>query len=74
MVSARVRKAAAYERAVAVAPMLRQLLDGAGGSVRVAATELNKRGVPSPTGGVWYAQQVRRAQQTLTAGAGRCVG
>lgn len=45
--------------ASAVSPMLAELT-GAGLNCREVAGELNRRGVPSPSGGVWYEAQVRR--------------
>jgi Recombinase len=37
----------------------------AGLSARKAADELNKRGVPTPEGGKWYATQVIRTRKRL---------
>lgn len=56
------RQAKALAVRNAVAPLLGELkavgLAGAGEIAR----ELNRRGVPSPTGGVWYAQMIRRME------------
>ncbi len=59
------RRIAATERATALSPMLARMeADGIIGAQAVAA-ELNKRGVPAPSGGVWYSQQVRRVRAAL---------
>jgi DNA invertase Pin-like site-specific DNA recombinase len=63
--STAVRRAKAAQAAVAVAPLLDDLA-GAGLSCRGIARELNLKGVPSPTGGIWYAEQIRRAKRSLS--------
>lgn len=67
--SAASRRAAAADRAAAVRPLLKQLRAEGIVTARAAAAELNRRGVPAPSGGVWYAQQVRRVNAALTAPA-----
>lgn len=67
--SAAARRAAAADRAAAVRPLLDQLRAEGIATARAAAVELNRRGVPAPSGGVWYAQQVRRVQSALAASA-----
>jgi DNA invertase Pin-like site-specific DNA recombinase len=59
--SGKARHREALQRARAVAPLLDQLAAEGVVSMRVVAQELNRRGVPSPNGGVWYPEQVRRA-------------
>ena len=61
------RQAAANARAAAVLPLLTDLRAAGMGDARAAALELNRRGVPAPSGGVWYPDQVRRV-------AGRALG
>lgn len=53
------RQARAAQHAAAVGPMLFELL-AAGLNSRELASDLNRRAVPSPTGGAWYEGQVRR--------------
>jgi DNA invertase Pin-like site-specific DNA recombinase len=61
------RQDIARARAAAVAPLLTQLkAEGVSGATATAA-ELNRRGVPSPGGGVWYAKQVRIVAISLAA-------
>jgi DNA invertase Pin-like site-specific DNA recombinase len=67
--SAASRQAAAADRAIAVRPLLDQLRAEGISSARAAAMELNRRGVPSPGGGVWYPQQVRRVHAMLAGAA-----
>jgi Recombinase len=55
-------RAQAVERAVELAPMLRELR-AAGLSTRGMAAEMNRRGVPTPMGGQWHAQTVIRAMR-----------
>lgn len=69
--SAASRRAAAADRAAAVMPLLNQLSAEGIATARAAAAELNRRGVPAPSGGIWYPQQVRRAKEMLAAVA-RC--
>jgi DNA invertase Pin-like site-specific DNA recombinase len=57
--SSAVRRATACRHAQVVAPMLAEL-SRAGLSHRCIAQELNQRGVPSASGTLWYAEQVRR--------------
>jgi DNA invertase Pin-like site-specific DNA recombinase len=52
-------RAAATERAQRLAPVLAGLI-GAGMSVRWMAAELTARGIPTPSGGRWHGQTVRR--------------
>jgi DNA invertase Pin-like site-specific DNA recombinase len=51
--------AAAMERARQLAPVLAELKD-AGMSARKMAAELTVRGIPTPNGGRWHGQTVRR--------------
>ncbi len=53
---------AAAERAKALGPIFAEL---AGMSTRAAAAELDKRGVPTPTGAVWNAMAVKRVRERL---------
>ena len=62
--STAVRRAGAAQHAAAVAPMLGELL-AKGLNCREMAVALNGRGVPSPSGRSWYAQQVRRSGRKL---------
>jgi DNA invertase Pin-like site-specific DNA recombinase len=58
--SAAARRAGAAARAQALGPVLRALeAEGVTGAGDVAR-ELNRRGIPAPSGGVWYPGQVRR--------------
>lgn len=59
-------KAKTVERAQHLAPIFTEL---AGLSSRAAAAELNRRGIPTPTGGAWHPMQVQRTRQRLTAAA-----
>ena len=59
--SAGVRRATAVQHAAAVAPILAEL-SANGLSCREMASALNGRGVPSPSGHSWYAEQVRRTR------------
>lgn len=63
--SAASRRAAAIARARAMQPILAQLRADGFYTPCAAARELNRRGVPSPGGGAWYPQQVRRDVATL---------
>ena len=58
------RRARAAQHAAAVGPMLATLL-GAGMNSRELAREMNRRGVPAPSGGAWYEGQVRRSMTRL---------
>ena len=61
--SAAARRAKAQRHAEAVAPLLCSLAaEGISGN-RTLAAALNARGVPSPTGGAWYGEQVRRCSR-----------
>lgn len=60
--SAALRAAKAAQHAGAVAPTMGELAR-AGLNNRQVAVELNRRGVPSPSGRAWYAEQVRRTRQ-----------
>ena len=62
--SAGVRRAKAVAHATAVAPTLEGLMLR-GLSRASIASELNSRGVPSASGGNWYAEQVRRTLAAL---------
>lgn len=58
--SALVRRAKAAQHAAAVGPILAaQITNGLNN--RQIAADLNRRGVPSPSGRAWYPEQVRRA-------------
>lgn len=59
-------KAAAVERAKALAPLFDEL---AGKSAREIARILNERSVPTPTGKLWSAMTVIRARDRLAAAA-----
>ena len=59
--STAVRRARAAQHAAAVAPLLTELA-AHGLSCRQLAVALNARGVPSPSGRSWYAEQVRRTR------------
>lgn len=63
--SAATRREAAFSRALAAGPLLRHLRAEGFSSLRAQATELNRRGVPSPGGKVWYPEQVRRTVALL---------
>ena len=64
--SAVVRRARALQQAAAVAPILAELSANAL-SCREMARALNHRGVPSPSGRSWYAEQVRRTRLGMEA-------
>ncbi len=64
------RRAAARSDAAAVAPLLAELAGQGVRGATAAAAELNRRGVPAPSGGAWYANQVRRAVANIEAGKG----
>jgi hypothetical protein len=53
------RQARAEQHAAAVGPMLSELVQ-AGLNNREIALDLNRRGVPSPSGCGWHKEQVRR--------------
>ena len=57
-------RAQAVERAVELAPVLREL-QAAGLSARGMAAELNRRGVATPAGRRWHAQSIIRVRQRL---------
>ena len=61
-------RAEADERARALAPTLRELQER-GMSLRDMARELTKRKQPTPRGGAWHPQLVRRIVQRLGAAA-----
>ena len=52
----------AKARAEALRPILAEL---AGQSARANAAELNRRGIPTPSGGPWYSTTVIRVQRRL---------
>ena len=62
--SAVVRRAKAAQHATGVQPMLEDLTRQRLSHGRMAGA-LNARGVPSPSGGNWYPEQVRRTFQAL---------
>jgi DNA invertase Pin-like site-specific DNA recombinase len=63
--SAASRRATAQTRALAIAPLLALLrAEGVIGTC-ATAVELNRRGVPAPSGGAWYPQQIRRTEKRL---------
>lgn len=64
--SAGVRRATAVQHAAAVAPVLAEF-SANGLSCREIARALNRRGVPSPSGRSWYAEQVRRTRFVMDA-------
>jgi DNA invertase Pin-like site-specific DNA recombinase len=63
------RQAKASQHAAAVAQTLADLTS-AGMSNGEMAAHLNRQGVPSPSGGGWYPEQVRRTVQRLKASPG----
>ena len=66
------RRARAAQHAAAVAPMLVEL-STVGANCRELACDLNRRGVPSPSGGAWYEGQVRRSLMQSEVGHGAAV-
>jgi DNA invertase Pin-like site-specific DNA recombinase len=62
--SAAARRAKAARHAAAVGPTLTELCT-TGLNNREVAAVLNRRGVPSPSGRAWYAEQVRRTFHLL---------
>ena len=62
--SAGVRRATAVQHAAAVRPIALGLAKE-GWNYREIARELNRRGVPSPSGNGWYEEQVRRTLRRL---------
>lgn len=62
--SVAVRQARAAQHAAGVEPLL-EALSVQGLSPAGIAAALNARGVPSATGGNWYAEQVRRKFRTI---------
>jgi len=62
-------KAEATARAIELAPVLRKLKQQ-GLSMRRIAAELIKRKVPTPHGGKWHPETVKRTLQRLDAAAG----
>jgi DNA invertase Pin-like site-specific DNA recombinase len=67
--SAAVRKARAARHLSAIAPLIHQLRSEGYVTPRPLAAALNQCGVPSPSGGAWYPERVRRLllQLSLTA-------
>lgn len=63
--SAAARGVAAADRARTLEPILGELRSKGFISATSQARELNRRGVPAPKGGVWYAEQVRRTENRL---------
>lgn len=66
------RRARAALHAAGVGPILSEL-SAAGLNSREAAADLNRRGVPAPSGGAWYEGQVRRALGRVEVGHGAAV-
>jgi len=62
MASAVARQARAAAGRAAVAPLLAELRASGLSEAGAIARELNRRGVPSPSGGVWYPQVIRRME------------
>lgn len=58
--SAAARRTVADARAAQVMPTLVAISQECGGSARRIALELNRRGLPAPSGGTWYPEQIRR--------------
>jgi len=58
--SAVVRRKAAQQRAIDLAPTLEELRDDGAVSLHDLAREFNERGIPAPRGGEWMAAQVKR--------------
>ncbi|NML92016.1 recombinase family protein [Sphingobium sp. TB-6] len=61
--SAAGRRAKADQHSRAAAPAIREIVTSGLDSSRAIATALNRRGIPSPTGGTWYEEQVRRTRR-----------
>lgn len=59
-ISATVRRSAAAAFSTSVVPVIMRLRAEGIGSATSLALALNRQGVPAPSGGIWYAQQVRR--------------
>lgn len=72
MLSAEVRRKKADNHASEVAHVFHRLMAQGTGTVRGMAAALNREGIPSPTGGVWHPQQVRRTSMRLTAHGCAC--
>lgn len=64
--SAVVRRAKAAQHAAAVAPLIAELIRQPLSKTVIAAA-LNRRGIPSPSGGSWHPEQVRRTVAALEA-------
>jgi DNA invertase Pin-like site-specific DNA recombinase len=62
-----VRQAKAQCYALGVLPLVRQLTAEGIVGYRSVAVALNQRGVPCPSGGVWYAERVRRLLRSFQA-------
>lgn len=62
MASTAARQAKALAVRSAVAPLLAELRSIGVNGAPAMARELNRRRVPSPTGGVWYPQMIRRME------------
>ena len=58
--SGELRRARAQQNAVAIGEVLREMMGESALSLRGMAPELNRRGIPSPSGKAWYGEQVRR--------------
>jgi DNA invertase Pin-like site-specific DNA recombinase len=61
------RRQEAIARAEALRPLLTEM-EAAEMSARAMATELNRRSIPTPTGGRWHAMQVLRVRERLRGG------
>ncbi|QHS51723.1 recombinase family protein [Edaphobacter sp. 12200R-103] len=58
--SAVARRAKAQNRAADLLPVIRSIQAEGASSLRAVATTLNEKGVPSPSGGAWHGNSVRR--------------
>lgn len=65
-VSAAERKAKADQHTRAACPTIQEIVSSGVQGSRTIATALNQRGIPSPTGGIWYEEQVRRTRALLS--------
>jgi DNA invertase Pin-like site-specific DNA recombinase len=65
--SAVVRRAAAQQRAMDLAPIVEDLRGDGAVSLHELARGLNHRGIPAPRGGAWMAAQVKRLLARLDA-------
>jgi DNA invertase Pin-like site-specific DNA recombinase len=65
--SAVVRREAAQQRAMDLAPTIEELRDDGAVSLHELARGLNQRGIPAPRGGQWMAVQIKRLLSRLAA-------